>query len=113
MATIMGPGARVVAVNVHLAAGPRERMKGLIGAPPLGPRDALVLPRAPQVHSFGLRVAIDVAFCDVTGRVLHVIREMRPRRMSHWVRGTHHTIEMAAGALATIGTGDVLEIRDL
>jgi uncharacterized protein len=87
-------------------------MAGLIGTPLLGPREALVLPGATQVHTFGLNYAIDVAFCDRNGTLIHVVGSMAPRRVSRWVRGADLAIEMAAGSLA-IQPGDRLEIRGL
>jgi uncharacterized membrane protein (UPF0127 family) len=88
-------------------------MVGLIGRPPLGPREALVLPRATQVHTFGLRYAIDIAFCDRNGTVLHVVRSMKPGRVSRWVWRADVAIEMRAGSFAAVHCGETLDIRGL
>jgi uncharacterized membrane protein (UPF0127 family) len=88
-------------------------MVGLIGGPPLQPGQALVIPGAGQVHTFGLRSGIDVAFCDHSGRILHVVSPMKPGRVSRWVRGVSYAIEMCAGSLAATRSGDMLEVRGL
>ncbi len=52
-----------------------------------------------QVHTFGVAYPLDVVFCDRRWVVLHVARSMPPRRMSRWVRGSRHIVELPAGAL--------------
>jgi uncharacterized membrane protein (UPF0127 family) len=98
---------------VRIAAGLRDRVVGLIGGAPLEPGHAFVIPGAGQVHTFGVRFAIDVAFCDDNGRMLHVVTSMKPGRVSRWVRGVAYAIEMVAGSLASTGPGDMLEFRGL
>jgi uncharacterized protein len=87
-------------------------MVGLLGGPPPAPGDAIVLPGATQVHTVGLGFAIDVAFCSADGTVLYVVTGMMPGRLSRWVRGSAHAIEMPAGSLASVTRGDVLTLRD-
>ena len=70
---------------------PRSRSRARCGAAGSSGRDdldgVLVLRPCRQVHTFGMRFPIDVAFCDRYGFVLHVSR-LRPRpglalRVSH------------------------------
>jgi uncharacterized membrane protein (UPF0127 family) len=89
----------VLAERVRVASGPRERMKGLLGGPPLERGDALLLSPASQVHTFGMKYPIDVVFADGGGRVVHVVRNMKPRRISKWVRGAKTVLELAAGSV--------------
>jgi uncharacterized membrane protein (UPF0127 family) len=55
-----------------------------------------------QVHTFGLHQTIDVVFCDKELRVLHVA-QLRPRRISRFVRAADVCIELAAGRVAACG----------
>lgn len=64
--------------------------------------------RARQVHTFGMRYAIDVCFCDREWRVLYVVRSMRPRRVTRWVRGAAFVVEAPEGATASVTLGDQL-----
>ena len=77
----------------------RERMRGLLGRPPLLSGEALLIEPAAQVHTIGMRYPIDVVFCDKDGTILHVVRNMRPHRVTRWVRRARVAIEMAAGSL--------------
>lgn len=90
---------RVLADSVTRAATLPERMRGLLGRPPLRPGEALVIEPAAQVHTFGMRYSIDVLFCKPDGTVLHVVRALRPHRMTRWVRGAKIAIELPPGAV--------------
>lgn len=62
--------------------------------------EALVISgSAHQVHTFGVRFPIDVAFCDADWRIAHVVRCMRPRRVTRWVPRARYVIEMRCGSL--------------
>lgn len=88
-----------VASKLLWATTPWRRYRGLRGRPPLSEDEALILRPCRQVHTFGLREAIDAVFCDDALRVLHVA-ELRPRRVSRLVRGARSCVELAAGRAA-------------
>ena len=70
-------GSRIV--PAELAESFRTRARGLLGRD--GIDAAFVLRRARQVHTFGMRFTIDVAFCAADGTVLHTA-VLRPGRMT-------------------------------
>jgi uncharacterized membrane protein (UPF0127 family) len=72
----------------------------------------MVLPRTRAVHTFGMRMAIDVAVCDQDLTVLGVTT-LRPYRMSLPRRRGRSIIEAQAGAFERWGLrpGDHLELR--
>jgi uncharacterized membrane protein (UPF0127 family) len=73
----------------------RERMRGLRGQPPPGPREAMLLHRCRSIHTFGMRQTISVAFLDRTMLVIEV-RRCRPRRIVRARRpGARHALECA------------------
>jgi uncharacterized membrane protein (UPF0127 family) len=96
---LLREGGVVLADRVGRASRSWQRARGLIGRPPLARGDALVLEPAAQVHTVGMRYAIDVVFCDEQGSVLHVVRRMRPWRITRWVRGARYAVELPSGAL--------------
>ena len=66
-----------------------------------------------QVHTFGMSYAIDVLFCDRRWVVLHVVRGLRPKRLTRWVRGCRYVVETPAGAVPEeVSTGTELVVRD-
>lgn len=98
-------------VPVELATTAAARARGLLGRD--GLRGALLLAPATSVHTFRMRFAIEVAFCD---RDLTVIRTatMAPNRMSWVVLRSRAVIEAQAGAFAEWGldVGSRLAVLD-
>jgi hypothetical protein len=99
-----------VLAAADVAGGLGARSKGLLGRS--GYEGAMVLPRTRSVHTFGMRFAIDVAFCDRDLVVLDTAR-VPPLRMTVPRRGCRTVIEAEAGAFERWGlrTGDALELR--
>ena len=89
------------------------RLRGLIGRPPLGPRQGLWIRPCRQVHMFWMRYPLDVVFLDGDHRILHVEPDLQPGRLSPKIAGAGSVIEMAAGAAAAHGlrAGDQLSIE--
>jgi hypothetical protein len=75
------------------------------------PNTALGLAPCDWVHTFGMRHAIDVAYCDVKGQVLHVCT-LRPNRFGPRVRKTEMVWEAEAGAFTSVRVGDCVQIRE-
>lgn len=96
VATIDG---RVIATAVRRATSPLDRMRGLLGSNRLRAGDALVLEPARQVHTFGMRYPIDVVFCDARGVVVHLVRSLKPWRMTRWVGRARWALELPGGTL--------------
>jgi len=99
-----------VLASAEIADGAGARRKGLLGRDRLD--GALVLRPCRQVHTVGMRMAIDVAYCDATGRVLRT-RSLPPWRVSRPVWRSAFVVEAEAGAFDRWGlrAGDRLEVR--
>jgi uncharacterized membrane protein (UPF0127 family) len=91
-------GDRLGAADV--ATDRATRRRGLLGLDHY--RRILVLAPARQVHTFGMRFAIDVAWCDASGTVLRTAQVL-PNRVSAWVPRAHSVLEAEAGAFARLG----------
>lgn len=101
----------VLADRIRWARTSFQRARGLIGRDALEPGEALVIGRAPQVHTFFVRFPIDVIFCSDDWTVLHVISPMQRRRISRWVRRAGWVVELPAGAAAGVQPGDSLSLQ--
>jgi uncharacterized membrane protein (UPF0127 family) len=99
-----------VLAAVEVAAGARGRARGLLGRDRV---DGVMLLRpCRNVHTFRMRFAIDVAFCDRGDVVLRTVT-LRPGRVSPVVWRSAYALEAEAGAFARWGVqaGDRLELR--
>ena len=97
--------------SAELADTRAARRKGLCGRPTV--EGAFVIRPCRHVHTFAMKCALDIAFCDAAGTVL-ATQTLPPRRFSRLVPKTTHVIEAAAGSFERWGlvVGDVIEVRE-
>ena len=101
---------RIVADRVLRASTLGDRLRGLLGRREMETGSALLLQPARQIHTIGMRFPIDVVFCDRDLRVLRVVRSLRPRRVTRYVRRAHYVVECAGGSVGELAPGDELSI---
>jgi uncharacterized membrane protein (UPF0127 family) len=80
----------------------KERMRGLRGHPPPGPREAMLFRRCRSVQTFGLRGSIAVVFLDGEMRVLGM-RRCPPGRIAVGPRRTRHVLESEVRSELRVG----------
>ena len=109
MAWLVRDGSVLAAAEV--ADGFAARCRGLLGRDRV--EGALVIRRSRNVHTIGMRFAIDVAFCDAAGAVLRTCA-LVPWRVSPVVVRSAFVIEAEAGAFDRWGlrVGDRVELRE-
>ncbi|WP_369197101.1 DUF192 domain-containing protein [Streptomyces djakartensis] len=95
-----GGGAAAARIPLEIATSYRARTKGLLGRDSVA--GALLLSPANSVHTFRMRIPIDVAYLDRHLRVL-AVRTMRPGRLGMPRPRARHVVEAAAGAMAEWG----------
>ncbi|MEU3511233.1 DUF192 domain-containing protein [Streptomyces longwoodensis] len=91
-----GTEGEPVRVPLEIAASYRARTRGLLGRD--GVTGALLLTPANSIHTFGMRIPIDVAYLDRHLRVL-AVRTMRPGRLGLPRLRSRHVLEAEAGAM--------------
>ena len=87
---------RASGLRVGIASRWWSRARGLFPGTCWPPFEVLLLPRCRAVHTFGMRVALDVVFSDADGRVTSVRYGLRPWRIASDPRACC-TWEMRAG----------------
>jgi uncharacterized protein len=105
---------RVLAASGELARSFWARGRGLMGRAALPENYALIIFPESSIHTFFMRVPIDVLFVDRSDKVIGLREAMPPNRpfagVAPW-RG-RYVIEMPAGVIASTGTalGDQLQL---
>jgi uncharacterized membrane protein (UPF0127 family) len=99
-----------VLAAAEVATTSRDRRRGLRGRDHM--EGALVLRPCHNVHTAGMRFAIDVAFCDRDGVVIRTSC-LRPWRLSPVVFRAALAIEARAGAFErwNLRVGDKVEVK--
>ena len=100
-----------VLAAVEVAESFRDRSRGLLGRD--GLEGAFLIRPCRQVHSFGMRFPIDVAFCT-NDLVVRRTVELKPGRITRPSIKCRCVIEAEAGAFARweLRPGDVLEVEE-
>lgn len=100
---------RVLAEKAWEALSFSSRLKGLLGRKGLDGGEGVYIRPCNSIHSFFMKFSFDAAFVDDDGKVLHVVRGMKPWRISRIVVGAMGVVELPAGALEGTEVGDRLE----
>jgi uncharacterized membrane protein (UPF0127 family) len=100
-----------VLATAEVAETRRARRRGLLGRAHF--EGALVLRPCHNVHTAGMRFAVDVAFCDHDGVVIKTCC-LRPWRLSPFVGRAAMAIEASSGAFERWGlrVGDKVELKE-
>lgn len=89
-----------VSVPLEIASSYRARTKGLLGRDAVD--GAMLLSPANSVHTFGMRIPIDVAYLDRDLNVI-AVRTMKPGRLGLPRLRSRHVLEAGAGVMAGWG----------
>ncbi len=97
--------------DVRSAATFRARFKGLMGVTGLPMGQGLHLEPCTSVHTFFMKIAIDVLFLDAQRRVIDVSHALQPWRLSRVYFGARSVLELPVGVAVGSQTepGDQLE----
>jgi uncharacterized membrane protein (UPF0127 family) len=95
-----GGGEPSVTVPLEIATSYRARTKGLLGRDSID--GAILLSPANSVHTFRMRIPIDVAYLDRHLRVI-AVRTMPPGRLGMPRLRARQVVEAGAGAMAEWG----------
>ncbi|MEV8123082.1 DUF192 domain-containing protein [Streptomyces sp. NPDC085944] len=94
--TVVGQEGGRVRVPLEIAGSYRARTRGLLGRSSV--EGAMLLSPANSVHTFRMRMAIDVAYLDRRLTVV-AVRTMRPGRLGLPRLRARHVLEAEAGAM--------------
>ncbi|AMW15504.1 hypothetical protein A4E84_25875 [Streptomyces qaidamensis] len=100
-----GPSVRV---PLEIATSYRARTKGLLGRDSVD--GAILLSPANSVHTFRMRIPIDVAYLDRHLRVI-AVRTMRPGRLGMPRLRARHVLEAGAGVRGGWGVRDGVRLE--
>jgi uncharacterized membrane protein (UPF0127 family) len=104
----------LLAQQAELAVSLCQRLQGLLGRTGLSSDQALILKPCTSIHTFFMRFSIDVLFLDKNMRVIKIIQNIPPNRLSPIVWASSMAIELPAGRIGPTNTqpGDLIEMKD-
>lgn len=89
------------------------RFKGLMGKKSISPGNALLLVPCKSIHMLFMRFPIDAVFLDKNNRVVYLLENLKPWRVSPVVKQAYSVLELPAGMIKTSGTmrGDEVAVK--
>jgi uncharacterized membrane protein (UPF0127 family) len=88
---------KVVAQTILLADNYFARLKGLMFCNNLDNSDGLILKPCNQIHTFFMKFDIDAVFINSLGEVLHIEENMKPSKISKYIKKGKQVLELASG----------------
>ena len=88
---------RRLPMHVHVCESRLERGRGLLLRRCPDQRTAYLLRSCSAIHTVGMTYPLDIVFCDAAGRILNIVRGLRPFRFVRQ-EGANVVWEMPAGA---------------
>lgn len=97
--------------NFKIASGFFDRLIGLMFKGDMANYDGLLIKKCNSIHTFFMFFAIDVVFMDSSYKVVRIIRNMKPWRVTRMYFKASQVLELKAGALNDqLQLGDRLEV---
>lgn len=75
------------------------RLKGLLGKKQMPAGEGLLIKPCSSVHTFGMKMSIDVVFLSKENEVLYIMEKMPPGKISPVVKKASAVLELPAGQL--------------
>jgi uncharacterized protein len=90
-----------------------SRMRGLLGRRAFSEGQAMVITRCNSIHMFFMKFPIDAIFLNAAGRVVGIVKNIRPFQVSPVFWTSERVVELPAGTLDRSATslGDIIEIK--
>ncbi|MEG6612971.1 DUF192 domain-containing protein [Pseudoclostridium thermosuccinogenes] len=103
---------QVICTEISIADTFMRRFLGLMGKKEIPPGKGLIITPCNSIHTFFMRMPLDIIFIDKSNIALHVIENLQPWRISPVILNARSVIEVPSGTVKKTGTtqGDRLEI---
>jgi uncharacterized protein len=102
MVYLIKKGSEILFSKALWVGNPFLKMKGLLGRKSMDKDEALIFPKAPSIHTFFMKFAIDIAFLDSTKKVKVCLEKVKPNRILPFIP-SHYTLEMPEDSIQTMG----------
>ncbi len=111
--SVLKISGKVIVHRCYVAKDFFSRFMGLMGRREMPKDEALVFPKCNSIHTFFMRIPIDVVFVSAEGSVIEVKEALAPWRLCLPRGKVRHTVELAAHRARelNIHIGDRLECQ--
>ena len=101
----------VIGSQIRVADSPISRMIGLMFKKEMNGFDGLLIKPCNSIHTFFCRYNLDILFIDKNMKIIKIIRNLKPWRMTWIYFKASQVLELNGGTLSNdIIEGDTLEV---
>lgn len=106
---------KVIASNVIVANTFFKRLKGLLGKKGLEEGSCILINPCNSIHTFFMKFPIDVLFLDQQYKVVKVVKDLAPGRMSPYMKDARFVVELDSRKVhkENVKVGDQLVLKDM
>ncbi|HYE67362.1 MAG TPA: DUF192 domain-containing protein [Anaerovoracaceae bacterium] len=104
----------IIANDVKIADTFFSRLVGWIGKKQIIEEEALLIIPCSGVHTFGMKVPIDVVFLDSNNTVIKTVSKLKPNRITSQHANAAKVLELKAENIEKYGikNGDTIEVKE-
>jgi uncharacterized membrane protein (UPF0127 family) len=107
-------GNKILSNDILIADTLVTRLIGLMFRKQLNGADGLLINPCNSIHTFFMRYSLDIIFLSSDNKVIKIIRDLKPWRMTWIYFRAKKTLELPAGKLPSdVKEGDVLEVKNV
>ena len=103
----------LITAEVTEAAGFFGKLSGLIARKKLKDDQGFLIKKCNSIHTMGMRYSIDAVFLDKNNRVLMIYNNLKPLRVTPFVRDAFFVLEVRAGTIkrTSLTAGDLINFE--
>ncbi|MBC7475181.1 MAG: DUF192 domain-containing protein [Candidatus Sericytochromatia bacterium] len=104
---------KILGHNIGNANNTLSRLVGLIGKKKLNDGEGLLLTPCNSIHMMFMKISLDVIFLDRKNKVIHLIKNIQPWKVSKIIFKAQSVLELPVGTIsrAELKIDDFLEIE--
>ncbi len=105
---------KIISNNILIANSLYTRLIGLMFKKQLTGAEGLLIDPCRSIHTCFMRYNLDVVFMSTENKIVKIVRNIKPWRMTWIYIQANKTLELPAGKLPfELKEGDVLEVRNV
>lgn len=94
-----------IAITLFSTENIIERTGGLLRLSPLAKDQGLLIKKCNSIHTFGMKYSLDVVYLNRHYKVVKLVENIKPRRMSLCLKA-RHTLELLSGEISRLKIKD-------
>lgn len=94
-----------IAITLFSTENIIERTGGLLRLSPLAKDQGLLINKCNSIHTFGMKYSLDVVYLNRHYKVVKLVENIKPRRMSLCLKA-RHTLELLSGEISRLKIKD-------